>query len=303
MSSIPLRDRGVRRMEDPVVAPLRHTRNGYSQESIGRFSEHSIHSAYRLEGESHEGCQDCLTRIPYASLIATIMCCVGVGVFCGTMYRGATLSALMFEQVFHLHLRWLEPVQLVFVIIGAVMGALGLMNLFVGCLATGATRHKVYRTWRGRVGGRVSCAVFMGITYTLQFIWLLMLCFLIVVTLVFTTFWNLCSSHRVAVEHQCINFDLFDFVFPNNTPPEDMKVCDNELKLFCKDYVERAEVMFILATVACLFVILSLMHYLMCLSANYAHIRDHEKFQELQDLQYLPDMTGMSTTSKDFRER
>lgn len=53
----------------------------------------------------------------------------------------------------------LEPVQLVFVIIGAVMGALGLMNLFVGCLATGATRHKVYRTWRGRVGGRVSCAV------------------------------------------------------------------------------------------------------------------------------------------------
>lgn len=42
-------------MEDPVVAPLRHTRNGYSQESIGRFSEHSIHSAYRLEGESHEG--------------------------------------------------------------------------------------------------------------------------------------------------------------------------------------------------------------------------------------------------------
>lgn len=51
---------------------------------------------------------------------------------------------------------------------------------------------------------------------------------------------------------------ITDFVFPNNTPPEDMKVCDNELKLFCKDYVERAEVMFILATVACLFVILSL---------------------------------------------
>lgn len=55
MSNIPLRDRGVRRTEDPVVAPLRHTRNGYSQESIGRFSEHTIHSAYRLEGESHEG--------------------------------------------------------------------------------------------------------------------------------------------------------------------------------------------------------------------------------------------------------
>ena len=30
----------------------------------------------------------------------------------------------------------------------------------------------------------------------------------------------------------------------------------------------------------------------MCLSANYAHIRDHEKFQELQELQYLQDPAG-----------
>lgn len=27
----------------------------------------------------------------------------------------------------------------------------------------------------------------------------------------------------------------------------------------------------------------------MCLSANYAHIRDHEKLQELQELRYLQD--------------
>lgn len=46
-----------------------------------------------------------------------------------------------------------------FVIIGACMGALGLMILTVGCLATGATRHKVYRAWKSRVGGRISCAV------------------------------------------------------------------------------------------------------------------------------------------------
>lgn len=62
------------------------------------------------------------------------------------------------------------------------------------------------------------------------------------------------------------SFDFVaDFLFPNNTPPEDMAICDNEIKLFCKDYVERAEVMFILATVACLFVILSLVS-IICLS-------------------------------------
>lgn len=54
-----------------------------------------------------------------------------------------------------------------FVIIGACMGALGFMILIVGCLATGATRRKVYRAWRSRVGGRVSCAV-VGFVFSLK---------------------------------------------------------------------------------------------------------------------------------------
>lgn len=63
--------------------------------------------------------------------------------------------------------------------------------------------------------------------------------------------------------------------------------------------MERAEVMFILATAACFLVIISLIHYLICLSANYAHIRDHEKFQELQELQYLQDPELSVAGSKD----
>lgn len=88
---------------------------------------------------------------------------------------------------------------------------------------------------------------------------------------------------------------LLDFLFPSGTLQERMIVRgDHDVKLFCKDYVEKAEVMFIIAAAACVLVILSLVHYLMCLAANYAHIRDHEKFQELQDLQFLndPDMVN-----------
>lgn len=44
-------------------------------------------------------CNDCMARVPYATLIATIMCCLGVGIFCGTMYRGVTLGSLMMDQV------------------------------------------------------------------------------------------------------------------------------------------------------------------------------------------------------------
>jgi len=82
-----------------------------------------------------------------------------------------------------------------------------------------------------------------------------------------------------------------------------MKICEtHEIKLFCKDYVERAEIMFILATVACVLVIMSLIHYLMCLSANYAHIKDHEKLQDFQELQYFTagesEMTALASKDR-----
>lgn len=46
-----------------------------------------------------------------------------------------------------------------FVIVAGIMGALGLMILFVGFLTTGVTREKVYRAWRAQISGRISCIV------------------------------------------------------------------------------------------------------------------------------------------------
>ena len=45
------------------------------------------------------------------------------------------------------------------IILGGIMAALALIMLVVGCLATGSTRHTVYRAWKARVGGRFSCAI------------------------------------------------------------------------------------------------------------------------------------------------
>ena len=49
----------------------------------------------------------------------------------------------------------MEPTQLAFIILGASMAALALMILVVAVLATGATRHEVYKSSVGRVGGRI----------------------------------------------------------------------------------------------------------------------------------------------------
>ncbi|XP_065073637.1 neuronal membrane glycoprotein M6-a isoform X1 [Ochlerotatus camptorhynchus] len=263
--------------------------------SVDRYSDNTIHGR-RSKGDC---CKSCMTRIPYATLIATVMCLIGVAIFCGTMYRGTSLAIIMLDQVFHLRLLWIEAVQMIFVVIGASMAALGLMILFVGFLATGATRYKVYRAWGSRVGGRISCAVFMGITYLLKIVWIVILCFLSIVTFVFTVFWNMCENPNVQSHRNCIDLTQFYFMFPAGVKQEDMNICEqSKVKAFCKDGVEKCEIMFILATVSCLLIILSFVHYLMCLAANYAHIRDHEKFQELQEIQNLTEME-YTASSKD----
>ena len=48
-----------------------------------------------------------------------------------------------------------EPTQLAFIILGASMAALALMILVVAILATGSTRHEVYRSSIGRATGRI----------------------------------------------------------------------------------------------------------------------------------------------------
>lgn len=154
-------------------------------------------------------CKSCITRIPFATLMATMMLLIGVGVFCGTMYRGSSLAVIMFDNVFHLKLLWIEAIQMIFVVIAASMAALGFMILFVGFLATGATRHKVYRAWGSRVGGRISCAVFMVVTYTLKIVWILILCFLSIVTFCFTIFWKMCSKTEVQTHRTCIDLTQF----------------------------------------------------------------------------------------------
>jgi hypothetical protein len=112
---------------------------------------------------------------------------------------------------------------------------------------------------------------------------------------------GICSTEEIGWDNGAIDFYPLHFMFPQGkgmlfmmmmiimvilitgTQKVNMLVEGQaEIKMFCKDYVQRAEVMFILATVSCMLVVLSLVHFLMALSANYAHIRGHDKFTDFQ---------------------
>lgn len=85
------------------------------------------------------------------------------------------------------------------------------------------------------------------------------------------------------------HFCVLDFMFPDGTLQERMKVCDqHNVKLFCKDYVEKAEFMFIIASVACVLVILSLVsrHFYFTLFPYYHFDTNISYF-------YLSEVTGV----------
>lgn len=244
--------------------------------------------------QQQDCCSTCISRIPYATLIALILSWAGVGVFCGTLYRGVNLTLRLLQDVFRLDkgLGWVEPTQLTFIILGASMAALALMILVVAILATGSTRDEVYRSSLGRAGGRIACMLFIMLTYLLLLSWVVVFACCIVMTVFYTLSWGVCNTDEIGWEDGFIDFYPYHFMFPKGTMRENMEVRGNaEIKMFCKDYVEHAEVMFIMATISCFVVIVSLVHFLMALSANYAHIRGHDKFAELQDLQDLTSET------------
>ncbi|ENN73702.1 hypothetical protein YQE_09699, partial [Dendroctonus ponderosae] len=109
----------------------------------------------------------------------------------------------------------------------------------------------------------------------------------------------MCENPRVASLQDSIDLTQFYFLFPAGTRQEHMKVeGESNVKAFCKDYVEKVTIMFILAAVSAVLVILSLIHYLMCLAANYAHIRNQEKFLQFQDLQTLQDADLLSAKNR-----
>jgi hypothetical protein len=58
----------------------------------------SVHSDYPEES----CCDKCITRVPYATLIALILNWAGGGVFCGTLYRGVNLTLRMLQDVFQI---------------------------------------------------------------------------------------------------------------------------------------------------------------------------------------------------------
>ena len=70
---------------------------------MGSGGKSSYGGGSSMHRPNEDCCSRCITRIPYATLIALILSWAGVGVFCGTLYRGVNLTLRLLQDVFQLN--------------------------------------------------------------------------------------------------------------------------------------------------------------------------------------------------------
>lgn len=232
---------------------------------------------------------------PFASLISALLVFFGVGVYCGTFYRAIQIFIThILEEIFGFNVPWLEVIQIVFIVIGIIMGLFAILLLVFGFLATGATRKNVYSGNKCIMGGRVSAAFFMCISYLLNLVWIGMFGVGVVPVLIYLMISSTCTNSvyskvQASSGVTCINLNHYG-IYRNQTylaigqlPPGKESICDpNELRRLC-DKIAEAGPLFCVALAAAVVIIMGLTNFLLTLATNYTRLKISKELTEYRD--------------------
>lgn len=229
----------------------------------------------------------CMGRCPFASIIAAVITLCGTGVFCGCLYRALSITIQALDTAFKIEFEMesARVIQTIVIIISTVMCSLAIILLIVGCLATGATRSQIYTGFRSRLGGRISTGFFTVIVYILFLAWSCVTLLLVVPIIAYYILMKNCevktaqiNNHSMQKLDECLSLKNFGIqAFENK-----MSICSLELISFCNQGKEAGP-LYIAAFMSSALIVLGLIHYLCCLVANYAHIKDGIKLRDYEE--------------------
>uniref|UniRef100_A0A915A7Q5 Uncharacterized protein n=1 Tax=Parascaris univalens TaxID=6257 RepID=A0A915A7Q5_PARUN len=235
---------------------------------------------------------DCLLRVPFASLIASLLCAVGISLFAIMIAWSFNASVEQFRRALNTDsLPWLDKVQVFFIVITIIMAVAIILLLIVGTLSTGSTRDDIYSGVKGQLGGRIANALAMLFTYMLNICWLICLIFIAIFCFIYYIFTSLCASLSAYSDSNCIDFGIFRPLFQKIPDSSSLRLCGGSIQEFCA-LSSSAFVWFIVGLIATLLIIKGLIHFLICCAANYAHVTSGRKYEDLRELLASEDIDG-----------
>lgn len=182
---------------------------------------------------NESGCADCLGRVPYASVLALVLCWIGVGLFCGFLYPAINTSVRQAQDILQLNVPFLEHIRLAFIIVCVLMIIFSLVLVILASVATGLNRQRIYSGWTSRIGGRIANGIFMTLTYLLYLCWLGAFSTVSIMAFCYVVMSKLCPTQFLAGSNaQCWNFSKFAGLFGQNSVTKTIMICATNLQKY-----------------------------------------------------------------------
>ncbi|KAI1727444.1 myelin proteolipid protein (PLP or lipophilin) domain-containing protein [Ditylenchus destructor] len=225
----------------------------------------------------------CLSRVPYSSLMAFVMCFIGVVLFAIMMVWSFNASVEQVRRALNItDIPWLDKVHILFVITALLMVTVALVLLCIGILSTGSTREEVYKRESARQGGRISCVVAIVLSYFLTILWLGIVAITAVLCCVYYIFGELCASLHAYTENDCLDFNVLRPIV-KEISESTLTLCGGNVQQFCA-VTNTVLVWYVFGFIGSMIVCLGLVQFIASNAANYAHVNSEQRYSELNEV-------------------
>uniref|UniRef100_A0A9J8DG79 Glycoprotein M6Bb n=2 Tax=Cyprinus carpio carpio TaxID=630221 RepID=A0A9J8DG79_CYPCA len=241
-----------------------------------------------------ECCIKCLGGVPYASLVAIILCFCGVALFCGCGHVALTGTLTILENHFSTittdHATLTDIVQLMQYVIYGIASFFflyGIILLAEGFYTSSAVKE-LHSDFKTTVCGRCISGMFVFLTYILGIAWLGVFGFSAVPVFLFYNMRSTCAAmsspltNLTSVDSICVDVRQYGLIPWKATPG---RACGSTLSDICNTsefYLSYH--LFIVACAGAGATVIALIHYLMILSANWAYLKDASHSLVYQDI-------------------
>lgn len=248
-----------------------------------------------------ECCIKCLGGVPYASLVATILCFSGVALFCGCGHVALSGTLTMVDNHFsristdHTTLAFvIQILQYIIYGVASFFFVYAILLLAEGFYTTSAIKKELQSDFKTSACGRCITAFFMFLTYILALAFLGIFGFVAVPVFLFFNMWTTCASMSAPdsnitdPDSVCVDVRQYGIIPWNATPG---KACGATLGEICNTsefYLSYH--LYIVAFAGAGATLIALIHYLMILSANWAYLKDQASTHDYQDIKTKDDL-------------
>ncbi|XP_033742301.1 neuronal membrane glycoprotein M6-b-like isoform X2 [Pecten maximus] len=197
----------------------------------------------------------CLSQVPCASLIAWIILLMGLGGLTGSLLIGVQKTRDLFEsdQWF-----WFIEYTLTGVVVG--MFLIGTALLCVGHISTDPTSRHLFHTTKRNTCGQGLNMFLLVISYILGFAWTVVTSILAIPLFLLLVL--------ILIKNKVTCIDLINYGL------SEMKLCGEDLDDFARKGQDLM-ISYIVAYISSVLIVISLIHFMIVISANISHMKDH----------------------------